>query len=387
VILLCVLLGGCDDTFGDQASDFVDNEAYPLSKAYAEKHLDHVWTGAAVGDTMDMMADLKAVNAALEALSDVDVSDVDHKTGSELVALFKQSDANVAQIASLHATLDDIQKRANSDGSLCKDEGLFYSTGLGAMGLSGPVLALMRPLQHQVGEIKIGFSYSSSDPSDSGQTNDNGFADMAVSFGLLVLDVFGANKTREQNKKLQSALDRLPQKVIQPKELFAMSQGACANALATVREGRDAVIAAISPTRNLLNMRMTNAGIVGEAIAARLRPMTIADLLREKGVADQLGAADEARLGATQEPKLESALLRLAAKAKQIPNTASCFTKLLKTEDYIDENRQILAQLAILKTRPLDTTFASRVEQAAKTLSITDANSDPILKRSSQTCK
>lgn len=386
-IVLCGLLAGCDDTFGDQASDFVDNEAYSLSKAYAEKHLDHVWTSAAVGDTMDMMADLKAANGALESLADVDVSNIDSSDASHLVAMFKQSDEVVRQIASFRATVEGVQKRVNGDATICNDEGLFYSSGLGAMGLSGPVLVLMRPLQHQAGEIKIGFSYSSSDPTDSGQSNNNGLANTLTSLGLLVLDVFGANKTHEQNEKLRSALDRLPQKVIQPKEIFRMSQSACVGALASVKEGRDAVASAITPVHDLVSARMQNAGIIREVIAARLRPMNIAALLKEGGVASELGAADEARLSASQAPKLEAALTELAKKGRRIRTERTCLAKLLRTEDYLDENRQILAQLAILRTRQLDSSFASRVVEAANAIAITEASSAALLKRSGGGCK
>ena len=328
-----------------------------------------------------MTADVKVIGASLPATDGLDLSSLDGQSSANLLTLFRKADLDIQALAKAELAIDGIRRRSVDGASVCHDEGLFYSAGLGSIGLSGPIIALMGPLQHQAGEIKIGFSYSSTDRNDTGngQGSNGGVASIFTSLGLLVLDVFEANKTAEQNNKLKNALDRLPNRVVQPAELFAMSQEHCIAAMLFVADERTQVVKAASDMNSLIDARLRNMGVVREELAARLRPLKIAEFLRQDGVANELGQADFARLSADRFARLEQALRVLAADGEAIKSKRDCLSRLLATERFADRTRQLLVQVRILQSQPLDSSMLSRMDQVVSELTLADGRF-PVMK-------
>ena len=372
-------LGGCDDDWGDRAEHFVNTEVHGLSENYVKAHLPKVWLDALLAENMDAMVEIKAIAAQINSAKPSPIKDLGILDTSELVKRFNENDAALAIVNDAAVRLERLKATTSTQSSICDNRLFFNARGLGNIGLAGPISTLAPKLNDNKGNFAISITYG---------TGGSGDSNMWAAVGQFAASLFRAGKVREQNDKLEAAIQKIPEVVVQPDEAFTISQTICKTESAEMTELRAVRDSAMADLLPALEERSRTILLTQNLIASYLRPLEIKNFLSDSGVkrlfdSMQMDIADGG-LGT----ELEKNLQDIRGLVESMQHTAGCIEKLSRVEELDDALVESIAEVRVFSTKANDNVLSSRLNAALSTLTKLHSAIPEVYKRvSAEECK
>jgi hypothetical protein len=353
-------LFGCDEDWGDKAAKFVDKEAHGLSEAYVRAHLPRVWLDAFLESNMDAVVEVKAIGFQIESATPAAADDLASLDAAALLKRFNENDIALSSIIDASVRIDRLRATIAAQGSICSDRAFFDSRGLGNIGIVGPLSTIMPRLAGSKGDFTIYVSYGTGGSDNSG---------MWTALGQLATSLFNAGRAKEQNDKLEAAIQKLPAVVVQADEAFAISQPVCLSELTGLAELRAVVASAISDLPPALEARQRDILLARDLVASYLRPLEIQQFLSDSGVVALLSSIQRSIADGQLGAEFEINLKEIMQLAEDIQHTTGCIARLSKVEEFDDAVVELLAQVRVFSTKASSAKLSARLREALSALS------------------
>jgi len=374
ILALLAALAGCDEAnWGDLASNFVDSEVPSLSRNYASAHLTEVWNQSLVEADANAVVASKELADQIEEPADVRVDDLNGLSAAVLLDRFNQADALVGHMITTGIQVQELEAQSRSPESICGDRALFFSRGLGAVGVIGPFSAIAPSLGGQRGAWTIGVSFTIDTDDGSGNngqggTSGNEILQSFVQAAQVVGDLFSKSQTEQQNETLDDAIARLPQRALQPDYAFALSQQVCSDAATSEADLHNEATAAVGTLSPLLTSRLHNAVLRRNLIASYLRPLELQQFLMSTGVAAELTTMQQEVIDGEVSTQVEVLLKSVQRSAEIFVAQTQCMPKLQASEDLEDAAAEARAQLTVFKGAVSAKDDVDRIQSAIVTM-------------------
>lgn len=264
ISLLC--LTGCDEDWGDKVEAFVDNEVHMLTMDIAQKELDVRWFDYFVGLRNKSILD---VHGATKLMDTEPIAAASLNTFEEREQLMRMIDA--AESNNIHASrmLQSAIREINSADLICESTAALRRVDIDSMGTR---IASQIALPKNDWYVELSCQMQSGGSQENGgSVGDKGKkgsgSDCWKSLVSIITTLWGADKQREQKDKAESAIARIPSKVVSAHEVEQISKNSCRK-IAAMQEMRDG----IGSARQALTMAQKNTQEVAKALAQmRLR--------------------------------------------------------------------------------------------------------------------